>query len=82
LYVSGGEVTTLSHESRNHTVKFGSLVTVAMGAGAELTEVLGGHWNHIIVELKHNSTPVVFWIKEEFGQSNYRNGEDWGMMSG
>jgi hypothetical protein len=82
LYVSGGEVTTLSHESRNHTVKFGSLVTEALGAGAELTEVVGGPGNDIIVELEHNSTPVVLWIKEEFGQSNYRDGQDWGTMSG
>lgn len=37
-----GEVTTLKHELRNHTVEAGALVTLALGLLAELTEVPSG----------------------------------------
>jgi hypothetical protein len=86
VYVSAGEVTTLSHEAGDYTVELGSLVTEALGASAKLTEVVRGPGDNIIVELEHNATPVVLWMKAKFGQSSHRYGDvllqDWGRVVG
>jgi hypothetical protein len=44
-------------------VELGSLVTEALRAGAELTEVLCSLRDNVIVELENNATPVVLWMK-------------------
>lgn len=52
LYVAAGEVTTLEHELRNHTVELGARVAEALLAGAEGAEVLDGLWDDIVEELE------------------------------
>jgi hypothetical protein len=51
-YITTGEVTTLKHELRDDAVELGALVAVALLAGAESAEVLGGFGNYIVVELE------------------------------
>jgi len=51
-YVVAGEVTTLEHELGDHTVEAGVLVTLALGQLAELTEVLGGLRDILLVEVE------------------------------
>ena len=46
-----GEVTTLAHESWDHTVEAGSLVPKSLLSGAEGSEVLSGLWHNIGTEL-------------------------------
>ena len=47
-----GEVTTLEHELGDHTVEAGVLVALALGQLAELTEVLGGLGDVLLVEVE------------------------------
>lgn len=51
----GGEVPTLKHELRNHTVETRAFVAKAWGARAELTEVVGSLRNLIVVELEDDT---------------------------
>ena len=60
-YVATGEVTTLEHELGDDTVELGALVTLDLGLGAELSEVLGSLGNNVVVELEVN-TALGGWI--------------------
>jgi len=51
-HVMVGEVSTLKHEVRNHTVETRAFVAEPRGASAELTEIVGSLWNLIVVELE------------------------------
>ena len=51
-YVATGEVTTLEHELRDHTVELGVGVAEALLTGAESTEVLGGLGDDIVEQLE------------------------------
>lgn len=58
--VSGGEIASLTHEVRDHTVEGRSLVvkwlaaaTGSLLAGAESAEVLGGSWSGVSEKLHH-----------------------------
>jgi len=52
-YVAAGEVTTLKHELGNHTVEARADVTLTLLLrSTELTEVLSGLGNDVIVELE------------------------------
>lgn len=44
-------VTTLEHEVGDDTVEAGALVAVALLAGAESTEVLGGLGDDVVLEM-------------------------------
>ncbi|KAK6539314.1 hypothetical protein TWF694_009548 [Orbilia ellipsospora] len=47
-----GEVTALKHELGDDTVESGALVAEAVLLSAELTEVLSGSWDDVVVELE------------------------------
>ena len=49
-HIVTGEVTSLEHEIRNHTVEYGVLVPVTMLVRAKSTKVFGGFGDHVIVE--------------------------------
>lgn len=51
-YVATSEVTTLKHEVRDDTVEGRALVTEALLASAESTEVLGGLGDNVIKEVE------------------------------
>jgi hypothetical protein len=51
-YVATGEVTSLKHELRNDAVEGGVGVTKSLLASAESTEILGGFWDYIVVEVE------------------------------
>ena len=51
--VASSEIAALSHKVRNDSVEAGTLVSKASLASAQLTEVLGAFWGHIIVELQN-----------------------------
>ena len=50
--VAAGKVAALEHELRDHTVEFAALVAVALLAGAEGAEVLGGLGDDVVEELE------------------------------
>ena len=50
--VTTGEITTLKHELRNHTVELAARVTEALLAGAELAEVLDGLGDNVVEKLE------------------------------
>lgn len=50
-----GEVTTLEHELGDDTVEAGALVSEALLASAELTEVGGGAGDLLVEELEDNA---------------------------
>lgn len=54
--ITAGEVTTLEHELGDDTVEGRALVTLTLGLGAELSEVLGGLGDNVVVELEVNAT--------------------------
>lgn len=58
-YVATGEVTSLEHELGDHTVELGALVAKALGAGAELLEVVGGLGDNIVVEVEVDSAGLL-----------------------
>ena len=45
--VTHGDITTLEHELRNHSVEWGPFVAEALLTGTEGSEVLGGLWNNL-----------------------------------
>ena len=53
--VASGEVTTLEHKVRDHTVEVRAGVAEALLASAESTEVSGSLRNHIVEQLELNS---------------------------
>ncbi|KAH3659989.1 hypothetical protein OGAPHI_007194 [Ogataea philodendri] len=53
--VEVGDVSTLQHEARNHSVENGVLVSKALLAGTQCSEVLGGLWNDLVVQVKHDT---------------------------
>ena len=60
--ISLGKVTTLSHESRNDTMKQACLevqhlatLSSACLSRAKLPEVLNSSWNNVLEEFEHNS---------------------------
>jgi hypothetical protein len=53
--VTAGEVTALKHEIGDDSVEGGTGITEAVLASAELTEVLGGLWDDIVVELEDDT---------------------------
>lgn len=58
--VATGEVTTLKHELRDDTVEFGFLVSKALLASAESTEVLSCLGDDVVEELEVDATVLVF----------------------
>jgi hypothetical protein len=70
-YVATGEVTTLEHELGDDTVEGRSLVALALGLGAELSEVLGGLGDNVVVELEVN-TALGGWMggKQQLAELN------------
>ena len=58
-YIVTGEVTALKHELRDHTVELRALVAEALLAGAESTEVLGGLWDDVVVQVEVYSAGLV-----------------------
>ena len=58
-YVTTSEVAALKHEVWDHTVELGAGVAEAFLAGAEGTEVLGGLWHDIVVEVEVDAAPVL-----------------------
>jgi len=56
--VSTGEVATLSHETRNHTVELGASIAKSFLAGAKSTKVLRSPGGDIVIKVKINTTPI------------------------
>ena len=56
LTVTTGEVTTLEHEVGDDTVEGRALVAETVFTSGELTEVLGGLRDYIVVELEDDAT--------------------------
>lgn len=56
--VATGEVTTLEHELGDDTVERGSLVAEAVLSGAELTEVLGGLGDDVVVQVEEDTAAL------------------------
>lgn len=62
--ISSREISSLAHKLLNHSVEAGALVVkrlagnwaVALLAGAERAEVLGGLWDDVAVELEDNAS--------------------------
>ena len=54
-----GEVSTLEHELRNHTVESRTGVSVAILASGELAEVAGGLGDDIVVQLEDDAASVL-----------------------
>lgn len=57
--VTSGEVTTLQHELRDHSVESGVGVTKTLLAGGQRSEVLSGLRNNIVVQFEGNSAELV-----------------------
>lgn len=57
--VTPGEITTLSHESTNHTVELAAGIAESLLAGAESAEVLSSLRDDGIVELEDDAAPVI-----------------------
>ncbi|KAH3670236.1 hypothetical protein OGATHE_003049 [Ogataea polymorpha] len=55
ISVEVGDIATLQHEIRNHSVENGVLVSKALLAGAQSSEVLGSLWNNLVVEVEHHT---------------------------
>lgn len=53
-----GEVTTLQHEVGDDTVEGGAGIAEAVFAGGELTEVLRGLGNNVVVELEDDAASI------------------------
>jgi len=71
-----GEVSTLKHEVRNHTVEPRAFVAEPRGAGAELTEIFGSVWDLIVVELEGDAPrglTVNGDVEESVGHSDGRS---------
>lgn len=62
--VAAGEVATLEHELRDDTVEGRALVTEAVLASAELTEVAGGLGDNVVVELEDDTAGLVWKAME------------------
>jgi len=59
-YVAAGEVTTLKHELGNHTVEArASVALTLLLRSTQLTEVLSGLGNDVIVELEVDTAGLV-----------------------
>ena len=58
-YVAAGEVTSLKHELRDDAVEGGVGITESLLAGAESTEVLGGLWDYVIVEVEVDTAGLI-----------------------
>jgi hypothetical protein len=58
-YVATGEVSTLEHEIRDHTVKLGALVAEALLTSAKSAEVLRGLGDDIIEKLEVDATALI-----------------------
>ena len=79
--VTVGKITALDHELLDNPVENGALVVqrlsglgVAFLAGAEGTEILGGLWDDIVVELENNTAGLVFAnfdVEEDTGPCLY-----------
>ena len=61
--ISALEITTLDHKVRNHPVELGPLVTVALLASSESTEVLGCPGNIVAVETESDSTDIFVVVR-------------------
>lgn len=57
--VASGEVTTLQHELRNHSVESRVGVAKSLLTSAQSSEVLSGLRNDIVVQLEGNSSELV-----------------------
>ena len=58
-YVAAGEVPSLEHELRNHTMELRALVSETFLAGTESTEVLHGPRDDIVVECEVDPTRLI-----------------------
>jgi len=56
--IATSEVSTLQHELRNDAVELATLVSEALLASAESTEVLGSLWDYIVIEVEVDTTPL------------------------
>lgn len=61
-YIAAGKVSTLKHELRNHTVKFGARVSETLLAGAQSAKVLGRLWYILIVEVEIDAATLLCFI--------------------
>src|ERR1700733_2450781 len=55
-HIATSKVTTLKHELRDDTVEFGALVSKALLASAESTEILSGLGDDVVEELEVDAT--------------------------
>ena len=63
--VALGEITSLQHELRDHTVETGTLIAKARGACGKLSEVVCSPGDDFIVKLEYNLTRV-FAVDSDF----------------
>jgi hypothetical protein len=66
-HVVAGEVTTLEHELGDDAVEAGALVALTLGGLAELTEVLGGLRDILLVELEVDAANLGYREKSASG---------------
>lgn len=79
---AGLVVTALQHEVGDHTVENRAAVANALLAGAQGSEILGGFWHYIIIQLELDGRlelTVDGGLEEHFGAQNTRSG---GKLSG
>lgn len=57
--VTSGKVTTLQHELRNDSVESRVGVTETLFTGTQGSEVFGGLWHNVVVQLEGDSTELV-----------------------
>ena len=53
--IASGEITTLAHEVRDHSVECRRLVSNAGLSSAESAEVLGSLWDNVSIKLESNA---------------------------
>ena len=58
LTITAREITALQHEVGDDTVELGTLISKAVRAGGELTEVLSGLRNNVVVKFEDDATSV------------------------
>ena len=59
-HVATGEVSTLKHELRNHTVKLGASVSIALLTSAKSTKVLTRLGDNIVIKIEVDAALLVW----------------------
>lgn len=70
--IASGEVTTLQHELRNHSVENRVGVAETLFTSAQGSEVLSGLWHNVVVQLERDSAEFLAVggdVKEDLGHS-------------